>query len=136
MQTFVQLKMSRLHYHEHTDSNSTVISSIVKTGKRDSFNRYVKKTYCYENIAFLAEESKFHKLKYQFHINRIAKIIYKKFIKEGSENEINISSSVRNEIKNSINNGKINLKIFENAKKEIGKLVKTDSLRNFNNRKK
>ena len=60
--------------------------------------------------------------------------IYDKFVKNGSQFEINISSALREEVVKKIKSGKFDLHMFDNVYKEISDMIKKDAFRECTDR--
>lgn len=98
-----------------------------------SLLEFCKKQYCQENIYFLLDIEKLKNLQNNKEATNLCRRIYKKYIVEDSEMELNLPYKMRNEIKKtSMNGDNYDIKMFDNAVKHIEHILKTDTIPKFN----
>ena len=81
-----------------------------------------KEQWCTENLNFLQEVKNYEKAS-QNEMKKFAEKIFNTFISSTSEQEINISQQLKNQIQTKLNENDINKDLFEDARIAVYRLV-------------
>lgn len=94
------------------------------------YKSFLDKRLCSENLRFWIVINNYHE-KFENINPDYAMKIYKKYIEDGSEYEVNVSASQKRKIKDLLDKNKINIDIFDEAQNEIFKLMITNDFDKF-----
>eukprot|EP01156_Anaeramoeba_ignava_P021668 Anaeramoba_ignava/c19510_g1_i3.p1 GENE.c19510_g1_i3~~c19510_g1_i3.p1 ORF type:complete len:229 (+),score=91.85 c19510_g1_i3:551-1237(+) len=95
------------------------------------FRSFLKSEFSDENVDFWATVQVFKKLNKKSDISKMAQLIYNKYIKEGSQREVNIDYLDRRKVESVFLKGDYDKALFESSQDKIYRLMETDCFPRF-----
>ena len=98
-----------------------------------AFRQFLETSLANENLEFWEDCNAFRQSTFSSitDLNNAANAIYDKYCKEDSAEEVNIPSILRTALQDKIGNNKLSLDMFEDAQKEIYKVMSQDNYKRF-----
>ncbi|GMH74154.1 hypothetical protein TrRE_jg7143, partial [Triparma retinervis] len=116
-------------------SSEVVLRVLNDDETRDLLEKFLTKEFAEESFHFWVEVTKFKEGGEGKGIEAQAKDVFKEFVKQGSNQQINIPSSMVKTVKKALDAGgdNVTLSIFDDALKEVVAMLARDKLRRFLN---
>ena len=133
LQDLITLKMK---FESQGDEAKRISSEVVlrvlnDTEMRDLLEKFLVKEFAEESFHFWVEVTKFKELGEGVEMEKKAKEMFKEFVKQGSNQQINIPQSMVKTVKKALDSGNVTIGIFDDALKEVVAMLARDKLRRF-----